>query len=1790
MFSVSCEWIYGQTWHDADQKRKELQQQNDYAGAIQYGEQALKAASKNPGKTDTVYPYLLNAMLELNYFLGKYDKALGYGNKELQWRKKYSSKTETAYMGCLIDLAYVYVKLKKNLEAEALIEECIDIAQVFDEKSNDRAGAYHRAGVVYRLTGNFEKAEHFMLAAVELRAELFGEEHYDYANSCNSLAVLYITTGDAQKLLQAETLLLRAIGVFEKHGSGYRQNYVTAVKNIAFLYSNSDLKYTRSKLASIWELFYEAKGIGIASAKNKLADAYMSISDYDFKPYSEQLLHEAIHITDSLEGQINQVYVESCYLMAKLYRLHNMMSESFEWCTRAIGVIENNAIVRPAVTSDLYELAAELYFERNNFAMAGSYYLRSEGHYVSFKPDDCNSLLQLCQQLSSHYKQQPYKTARYFYDLLIAGLYLHDAHYYYTATGSRISAYLDANKYLRKSFSTVRYLMQQQKHYTEFNKPDEIVETYLTLIQASFDSVASLHQQTENTSSLAECYVSQSEFYKQIDSLSLAYSTLYKAIDEYSKIQDHLRLSDLYFYLFNINETDNIEEMQMKYLQLCEHHIDSAINSYYDTDGYYTRLASVYSNSGYLAEAVRISEKLGIRLFDELWAYHFIDKCLGFDYENENESMTVLADECLQDMYNNKAQQSDSAAFYNLLGLTLINEGYEGKGYELLRKSMQLYSDIDDVVGKGVIISFILENSNSRSIGRSEYRDWIKSFNDMYNNKFDEALLYHNDGNSYEAIGTFRELVSMCSRVGMYNHIPRLYIELAGVFAEMGETEIAENCLDLAISIAEEDDWRGGSIADAYLAKAAMYYDARLFDEAFAMAEEAEYAAAYSRNVDARLGALYLQADISNIHYYGAENQAIYYTELWIKQAKRFRAKEQLFDAYLYAALLYQEMSDFKTSASTIAKAKRMKLKNDDTYRLLSLLYVEARQYYHMGKPDMAIAELNRILQYENECKTFYFESVYDLYGFVLKYQGKLNEAMYWFNRSLELCRNDSKRDLNSNTYNHIAWIFARMGEIDKAFDYHEKALHLQKQRNEYESQAFSLLNIGSIYLDQGDPAKAMELYNNALKIGFSYDLYDAMINAFQSIGLLYMKEKNYPKALDNFYSSLDLLADIDDKIALAWSNRYAGDACAAMHRYDEALDYYSESLDLAKKSGVFYGRFDSNLGMADCYLKMGLTDKAKQYAGLAYDDAKKMNDPEAIYSCSSVLKKLMVYNNNLEAADSLLTDMMKHENKLIMTNFATLPEAGQELFLQSIAENIHDNYSYILYRSKQNKALAGIAFNSVLQHKGLMLKSSTAMRAAILQSGDSVLVQNYYTWLINKKHIAEMYSRGEDVTTLEEQTNQLEKELVRRSQSFSEFNNISQLTWQQVQASLQPGEAAIEFIHFGLNNYAVGSVPSSSDKVLYCAIIIRSESEYPEMIPLFYEHDLQALFGRFQMNNLKYINALYGTSNECNQALYNLVWKPLDAYLANINTVYYSPSGLLHKLSFSALSGETNVYLCDRYTLQMLGSTSQLTNITDDVPKTLQHISMFGGIQYDLFDSHEVVWEYLPATRNEIENIATIFNNDNISVSRFSDNIATETEFKQTAPKSDVLHIATHGFFYSDPQGDWKSGATDVQADTSVIAHRASRSGEAGFGLKAFVLNRNPLMRSGLVMAGANNVWLSDTQPDHDDGVLTALEVSHLDLRNTGLVVLSACETGLGDVKGSEGVYGLQRAFKMAGARYVIMSLWKVADKETEEFMTTFYSYLSDTADVKIAFSLTQQNMRQRYDPYYWAAFVLVW
>jgi CHAT domain-containing protein len=345
-------------------------------------------------------------------------------------------------------------------------------------------------------------------------------------------------------------------------------------------------------------------------------------------------------------------------------------------------------------------------------------------------------------------------------------------------------------------------------------------------------------------------------------------------------------------------------------------------------------------------------------------------------------------------------------------------------------------------------------------------------------------------------------------------------------------------------------------------------------------------------------------------------------------------------------------------------------------------------------------------------------------------------------------------------------------------------------------------------------------------------------------------------------------------------------------------------------------------------------------------------------------------------------------------------------------------------------------------------------------------------------------------------------------------------------------------------------------------------------------------------------------SSTSPNNSLYELIWKPLEKLLARTRTVTYAPSGLLHRISFQALRPDARHLLIDRYQLiQVLstraialpmngnekpGSASIWGNIDYDSTVSIESsvikavptrfltdttASSFDFYASDTKSSRGGEWNRLPGTKQEIDSLRKMFSQAGISTTLDSGKMATEEDFKALSGNSpQVIHLATHGFFLP------------------ALKRKPNKNEDLGEGGKMFSIQENPMFRSGLVLAGGNHTWKGSTvMPGNEDGILTAYEIAQLDLSGTDLLVLSACETALGDLQGTEGVIGLQRAFKMAGVKQLIISLWRVPDKETMKLMTLFYRNWLSGQSCREALRQAQLKMKEKYPPYYWAAFVLV-
>jgi CHAT domain-containing protein len=347
------------------------------------------------------------------------------------------------------------------------------------------------------------------------------------------------------------------------------------------------------------------------------------------------------------------------------------------------------------------------------------------------------------------------------------------------------------------------------------------------------------------------------------------------------------------------------------------------------------------------------------------------------------------------------------------------------------------------------------------------------------------------------------------------------------------------------------------------------------------------------------------------------------------------------------------------------------------------------------------------------------------------------------------------------------------------------------------------------------------------------------------------------------------------------------------------------------------------------------------------------------------------------------------------------------------------------------------------------------------------------------------------------------------------------------------------------------------------------------------------------------------GNSADIENNLYNLIWKPVEELLKGAETIYYSPVGMLNLISFDAIPCPDNKYLSDRYKMVAVTSTREVIRKNDEIFHSSGNLKavFYGGINYDSDTSvmkaatsrylstesasksrymnndpaRGSSFAYLDGTLTEVKEIENILTRNKINTLSFTGDNATEESFKSfnNLNSPALLHIATHGFFFPEPVKMDKESEPKTKKSGSTI-----RSSD------------NPLLRAGLIFAGGNHAWKNQPLPQNvEDGILLASEVSEMYLPNTQLVVLSACETGLGEIRGTEGVFGMQRVFKMAGVNYMIISLWQVPDYQTSELMDKFYENWISGEKIHDSFRSAQNFMKEKYhnSPSAWAAFTLV-
>lgn len=606
-------------------------------------------------------------------------------------------------------------------------------------------------------------------------------------------------------------------------------------------------------------------------------------------------------------------------------------------------------------------------------------------------------------------------------------------------------------------------------------------------------------------------------------------------------------------------------------------------------------------------------------------------------------------------------------------------------------------------------------------------------------------------------------------------------------------------------------------------------------------------------------------------------------------------------------------------------------------------------------------------------------------------------------------------------------------------------------------------------------------------------------------------------------------------------------------NKYQDTAEFYFHKVDSILVSNKdYYEKYNINVwgnlyeAWAKHFSRLGQRDESFKYSKIALTYY-----PDKYYSCYNVALKSALLHDTV-SIHSYLPRYYYGMEKDLCNMLPILGSVESDTYLGNGEANIYHIPEWISW-NPQDSLTIGIAYDAALLMKGLTLRYNTL----------TPYFDSHPELVSAKRKLDKM--RDSIYTIADENVRLLalhQYELKEREVLKYINEQLSSIHWEDIKGNLKEDEACIEFVKYTANAYSWREgVPTPH----YAAIILLGNSDYPIFVDLFDENELH---DTYTLQPKSY-------ETEVGTELFEKLWGKIDRYITGESRVYFSPMGMLNLINIEALADSSGVTALEKYNLTRVSSTRQIVYSKEEAP--IQTVVSYGGIDYTemaeaVVDSLNTRgnWNYLKNTLTEVRNVETSLQKNNIKVTTIIGSEATEASFKALyGTTANVIHIASHGFYVPEPRRE-------------VISYFANSDYTKSI--------KDELFYSGLVMSGGQSAWIDSTfKAEVDDGILTSYEISKLDLHNVDLVVLSACETGLGDNL-FDGIFGLQRAFKKAGVTSILMSLWNINDKATSEYMEFFYNFLTSGLSKRESYRRTVSEMRNRYqDANYWASFVLL-
>ena len=751
--------------------------------------------------------------------------------------------------------------------------------------------------------------------------------------------------------------------------------------------------------------------------------------------------------------------------------------------------------------------------------------------------------------------------------------------------------------------------------------------------------------------------------------------------------------------------------------------------------------------------------------------------------------------------------------------------------------------------------------------------------------------------------------------------------------------------------------------------------------------------------------------------------------------------------------------------------------------------------------------------------------------------------------------------------YSNIATQYGLLLDYVASKEYADKALEELRSLN-YDDldYCYILNNLSFVYSHSNQNTKAANLKLEEIsvkeKMGVEVSLSDwnayfTFVNAFDPQIIIDYDKSSLPLKKASCESLIDYYNEMGTAYTRLLNNHkeYRNFALQSYEMMDSVIEAYHDYL--VKKEWIGpYNVNEYSVYKSSYYLSLGnfFANTCQLEQSLdCYSKALALFDRET-YSDYSAISSIAAYLHDKKGIKTYIQKLYKLTEYDLLKMLPIYGTVESDVYLLYGNHQIYRFSEYASWNPSESVCVS-TAYDAALLMKGLTLRYN-------------VLTPYYesHPELIGAKR--ELDRMRDSIYAIPDDNSRvlaLHRYELKEREILKEVNDeFANLHWGDVANQLNDDEACVEFVKYTADGY------SWSDNVPrphYAALVLQHKAPAPVFVDLFDEEELTDMYN---LQPKSY-------DNEIGLTLYSKIWGKLEQYIDGNNKVFFSPMGLLNLINVELLTDSTGMTAAERFNLYRVSSTRNL--LTRDDNRDFHSVAMFGGVDYEKAQEYNEMlvsmntrgnWAYLQNTLLEVEQIEDLLKGSSVDVATHTGSFATEGAFKQLdGTQANVVHIATHGYYIP-------------QTQRTSVPYFSNSESTANI--------QDELFYSGLILSGGQKAWTGSTfKPDNNDGILTAYEISKLDLHNVNLVVLSACETGLGDNL-FDGIFGLQRAFKKAGVSSILMSLWKIDDRATSEYMSLFYEKLVGGCSIHDAYIGTVLAMKKKYpDANYWASFVLL-